>query len=154
MKSFTQIRIHVVIITKQRKNSIPPEFRQRLYEYSSKILSTRGHKCLAINGTENHIHILLDYKPKESLSDLLREFKKSTNAFINTESSNKHFQWQSGFGAFSVSRQHIDRVCRYIAKQKKHHAKKSTVSEYIRMVKSAGQEDVRDFTPKFSIEIE
>ena len=75
-------------------------------------------------------------KPIESLSDLVREIKKSTNAYIrNNNFTSQSFNWQSGYGAFSCSRIHIDRVCKYILNQKEHHRKEYFQHEYLRFIK-------------------
>jgi putative transposase len=41
------------------------------------------------------------------------------------------FAWQEGFGAFSVSHSHLDRVANYIHNQPTHHRRKSFQREYI-----------------------
>lgn len=52
---------------------------------------------------------------------------------------------QEGFGAFSYSRSHIDRVYHYIMNQKKHHKKKTFVEEYIDMLEKYEV----DYNPKY-----
>lgn len=86
---------------------------------------------LAINGTANHIHILIGMKPNCCLSDLVREIKKSSNEFINENGFSKSkFQWQEGYGAFSYSHSSLDNVITYIANQKEHHRRKTFKEEY------------------------
>ena len=41
------------------------------------------------------------------------------------------FEWQSGYGGFSVSRSHADRVEAYIAHQEEHHKKMDYRSELL-----------------------
>ena len=78
------------------------------------------------------MHILLGMQPDLALSDLVREVKNSSTNFINEKRWIKgHFNWQSGFGAFSYSRSDLDRVIRYIQNQDKHHAKRSFKTEYL-----------------------
>lgn len=70
-------------------------------------------------------------KPNCSISDLVREVKKSSNDFVKENKLSKHkFSWQGGFGAFSYSHSHIDNVYRYILNQKAHHTKQSFKEEY------------------------
>ena len=40
------------------------------------------------------------------------------------------FQWQTGYGVFSVSSSGIDAVVRYIANQRVHHKKQTFKEEY------------------------
>lgn len=53
----------------------------------------------------------------------------------------KHrFEWQKGFGAFSYSHSHIDRVFKYIKNQEAHHKKETFREEYEKMLKAFGVE--------------
>ncbi len=112
-------------------------WRDELYKYICGIVNKNHQKIYAINGMADHIHILLSIKPNILLSDLIRDMKASSSKFIN---SNKFvqskFQWQEGFGSFSVSQSQIDRVIAYINDQEIHHTKLSFKQEYISFLKS------------------
>jgi len=43
---------------------------------------------------------------------------------------NCHFSWQSGYGAFSVSKSNISAVKKYIQNQEEHHRKLSFKDEF------------------------
>lgn len=87
---------------------------------------------LAINGMPDHIHFLIGMRPSCSLSDLVREIKKSSNEFIKENNFSKFkFSWQEGFGAFSYSHSQLDDVIKYIMNQKEHHKKQTFKEEYI-----------------------
>jgi REP element-mobilizing transposase RayT len=59
----------------------------------------------------DHIHILIGMRPSCCLSDLVREIKKASNDFVNSQGYSKNkFQWQEGFGAFSYSESDLHRV--------------------------------------------
>jgi putative transposase len=45
------------------------------------------------------------------------------------------FKWQEGYGAFSFSHSHIDRIVKYIIDQEKHHKMKTFGEEYIELLK-------------------
>lgn len=86
---------------------------------------------LAINGMPDHIHILIGMRPSCCLSDLVREIKKASNDFVNSQGYTKNkFRWQEGFGAFSYSENDLHRVINYVLNQKEHHKKKSFREEY------------------------
>jgi hypothetical protein len=71
-------------------------------------------------------------KPSCSLSDLVREIKKSSNEFINESKFTKlRFKWQEGFGAFSYAHSQLNHVSDYIMNQKEHHKKKTFKEEYV-----------------------
>ena len=43
----------------------------------------------------------------------------------------RDFSWQEGYGAFSVSKSHIDETSAYIQRQEEHHRVKSFQEEYL-----------------------
>ena len=72
-----------------------------------------------------------------AISELVRDIKNNSTNYINDNKLIKgKFQWQIGFGAFSYSKSHIDRVYNYILNQEKHHRKKTFKEEYIEFLKA------------------
>lgn len=141
---FSKLYIQLVFAVKNRNALILQKWEESLFRYTTGIIENRGHKLLAIGGMPDHIHIFIGQKPSESLSDLVREVKKSTGTYIKeTNLSPSVFEWQSGFGAFSYSRSQVDRVCQYILNQKAHHAKRTFQDEYLKMLKDFGIETGR-----------
>jgi REP element-mobilizing transposase RayT len=65
-----------------REALIQSAWEEELYKYITGIVQNKGQKMLSINGTSNHIHFFIGMKPTCCLSDLVREIKKSSNAFI------------------------------------------------------------------------
>ena len=66
--------------------------------------------------------------------------------FINDLSkSYLRFNWQEGFGAFTVGYRDLDRVFKYISNQQEHHLKKSFRDEYIQILVEEGI----DYKPEF-----
>jgi hypothetical protein len=54
------------------------------------------------------------------------------------EIGDRDFEWQDGYGAFTVSVSLIGTVTDYIAGQEKHHAKKTFQEEYLAFLKLSG----------------
>jgi len=62
--------------------------------------------------------------------------KKDSSKFIKTlDSSLWQFQWQDGYGLFSVSPSHFEAVRKYILNQEEHHKKETFQEEYLRILK-------------------
>ncbi len=121
---FSQMYIHLVFCPARREALIRPEWEERLYKYITGIVQKRGHKLLAIGGMSDHIHILIGFKPVESVSDLVREIKTASTDFVRAENlSPFKFNWQKGYGVFTCSKSDLHRVCQYILNQKEHHRK-------------------------------
>jgi putative transposase len=135
--TYTQIYIQIVFAVQNRKAFIHPDWEEELFKYITGIVQNKGQKMLAINGTSNHIHLLIGMQPTCCLSDLVREIKKSSNAFIKEKKlSPFNFQWQEGFGAFSYNHSQLTNVIQYIATQKEHHKKRTFQEEYLAFLKS------------------
>ena len=134
--TYSKIYIQIVFAIQNREASIQLSWETELHKYITGIIQEKGQKMLAINGTENHIHILIGMKPTCCLSDLVRETKKSSTKFVEEKNLCPHkFQWQEGFGAFSYGHSQLDVIIRYIANQKNHHQHKSFKDEYMGFLK-------------------
>jgi len=129
--TYSQIYIHVVFAVKHRESLIAPKWECQLHKYLTVSIQNNGQKMIAINGMPDHIHMLIGMKPNCNLSDLIREIKKSSSNWINTNKLvTSHFNWHEGFGAFSYSQSSLDNVVNYIHEQKKHHAKQNFREEF------------------------
>ncbi len=134
--TYTQLYIHIIFAVNGRMALIRDDFRESLHKYISGIIANKGHKLLAINSVKDHIHIFIGLNPKAALSDLVRDIKNNSTAFINKNNwVQGKFSWQTGFGAFSYSRSQIDNVIRYIQDQEKHHRERSFKAEYMELLK-------------------
>ena len=141
--TYSQITIQIVFAVKYREAKILPSFEDDLFKYITGVIQNKGQKLLAINGMPDHIHILIGMKPTCCISDLVREIKKSSTEYINSNGlCPSIFRWQNGFGAFSYSHGHLERVINYIRNQKEHHRSNTFKTEYI------------DFLEKFNVSYE
>jgi REP element-mobilizing transposase RayT len=113
------------------RNVVRTTWKEELYKYIAGIILKQNHKLIIINGTENHIHILIGYKPHQSLSDLVQDIKGGSSKWINDRKFTRNkFAWQEGYGAFSYSHSHLPKVINYIKNQENHHKKITFVDEY------------------------
>ncbi len=135
--TYTQIYIHTVFTVKNRMCLIQKSWKDELYKYITGIVKTNKHKLIAINGMPDHIHILIGMKPHQSLSDLMQDIKGSSSKWINERKFLKYkFEWQQGYGAFSYSHSHLDKVVKYLQDQEIHH-KKKTFNEELKRILTA-----------------
>ncbi len=138
---FTQLYIQLVFAVKYRDRLLNDDIREEVFSYMSGIVTNSKHKSIIINGVSDHVHIFLGLNPNLSISDTVRDLKRSSSLFINEKKWFKSkFQWQEGYGAFSYSKSQVDNVYNYIQKQEEHHKKTTFREEYI------------DFLKKFEIE--
>ena len=99
-------------------------------------LNKMGHRNLIVNGVSDHVHILFGMKPTLALSDTMRDVKANASKWLNESGKLKHrFEWQDGYGGFSVSRTHLDAVFKYIQTQEIHHKTVMFREEYLKLLK-------------------
>lgn len=112
-------------------------WKDELYKYITGIIQTQKHKLLIINGVADHVHILIGYRPHQSLSDLVQDIKGSSSKWINERKFTRlKFRWQEGYGAFSYSHSHLSEVINYIKNQEQHHKKITFMDEYKSFLKT------------------
>ncbi|MDZ7743432.1 MAG: transposase [Bacteroidota bacterium] len=136
MKSgtFTQLFIHLVFGPQLHCLLSKREERLEVFKFMSGTLNSMGHKSLAVNGMPDHVHVLFSLKPDVSVSETVKEVKRSSTRFIKRNKIIKDYSWQAGFGAFSYSRSQIDKVIKYMMNQEVHHGSRSFKSEYIELL--------------------
>ena len=134
--TYSQMYIQVVFAVHGRQNLLKKEWRDNLFKYMSGIIKEKGHKPIIVNGVSDHVHLFIGLKPVMAISDLVRDVKNNSSNFINDNMFIKtKFNWQKGYGAFSYSHSHIDRVYKYIMNQEEHHHKKTFREEYTGILK-------------------
>lgn len=133
---FSQLYIQLVFSPKYREALLTKEYRDQLWPYLGKTITNLGSKTIIINGMSDHVHIFLGLNPKTSISDLVRDIKRSSSLWINQQRwFPGSFAWQDGYGAFSYGRSQVDEVYNYILNQETHHKKRSFREEYTSMLK-------------------
>jgi putative transposase len=134
--TFSQIYIQVVFAVKGRQSLIHKHWAEELHKYICGTVAAKKQKVYAIGGVADHIHILVSIKPDIDVSSLVGEIKANSTKWINTRKfTQQRFSWQEGFGAFSYSHSHLDRVIAYINNQEAHHKKQTFKDEYIGLLK-------------------
>ena len=84
----------------------------------------------------DHIHILVGFRPHQSISSIIQNVKSETTKWIKMQGFSASFAWQEGYGAFSYSKSHIPDVIRYIKNQEDHHKKQTFLDEYQSFLKA------------------
>ena len=136
--TYSSLHVHVIFSTKQRQPIIPPELQPLLWAYMTSIAKRLGVGVLAIGGFDDHAHLGIALPPKDTdVSVLVQKIKANSSRWMNSEHV-KDFQWQEGFGAFSISMSHTAALVRYIKNQREHHKKISFAEEWARILKKHG----------------
>jgi putative transposase len=133
--TYTQIHVHIVFAVQGRQRLIPRTHKEELQRYITGIVTNQGHKLIAINCQPDHTHVFVGMRPDAALSDLVRDVKACSSAFI-TERNWIHgtFRWQEGFGAFSHCHNEVSTVAQYVFNQEEHHRRKTFREEYLELL--------------------
>ena len=134
--TYSQIYLQFVIVVNGRQNLLGKLWRKDVFKYISGIITNKDQKAIIVNGVGNHVHIFVGLKPSMRISDLVRDIKNNTSNYINKKKLVKgKFSWQEGYGVFSYTHSHIDKVYNYILNQEEHHKKYSFKEEYTKFLK-------------------
>ena len=125
---------HVVFSTKERRPAIREDMRLRLWSFLGGIARQNEFKTIAVGGTDNHIHILLSLSATMPLAKAVQLLKGGSSKWLN-ETIKPRFEWQQGYGAFSVSISQQDQTVAYINTQQEHHRKRNFEDEFIAFLK-------------------
>lgn len=129
--TFSQIYLQFVFAVKGRQSLIAKENKEELHKYITGLVQNRKAKMLAIHCMPDHTHLFVGFKPTILITDFIKEIKVESNEFINSKKWIRgRFSWQEGYGVFSYSQSHIDRVIKYIKNQELHHLKNTFRDEY------------------------
>jgi putative transposase len=128
--------IHCVFSTKNRRNTIPAELQDSLWAYMLGIANRLKVKTIAIGGTENHVHLLLGLPSTMTVAEAVQKLKANSSRWMGEHGI--PFQWQEGYGAFSVSPSLLEVVQQYIRNQKEHHCKRGFEQELRAILEKSG----------------
>ncbi len=126
-----ELYLHLVWATWDRLPLITPDIERRLLRNVESEAQKLGSIVLAINGTEDHVHVLLAFPTTVTIADLVKQMKGVSSHFANEELKlDYQFKWQGSYGAFTVSRRDVDQIKQYVKRQKDHHATGELMREY------------------------
>ena len=135
--TFTNIVYHLVFSTKNRQPLLTPKIAPRIYSYLGGAIRGEKGVLYAIGGMEDHIHLLIRWRPDETISNLVGGIKRNATIWIHdTFPELDDFYWQEGYGAFTVSHSQVDKVKAYIQNQNEHHRTRDFKAEFAALLEA------------------
>jgi putative transposase len=129
--TYTSLHYHVIFSTKNREPWISQGIEQRVWEYLGGIARQNHMKALQIGGIEDHVHLVIGIPAALAVSKALQLLKGGSSKWIrDTFAELARFQWQDGYGAFTVSKSQLPEVVHYVAQQRQHHKVLTFQEEY------------------------
>jgi REP element-mobilizing transposase RayT len=128
---YNNLYTHFVFTTFKREPLIPEVNRIRIEKYITGIVNRNLSRLYAIYANPEHMHFLVSRSPALSEEELATVVADGSEQFIHKyQLAPPCFCWQQSASAFSVSKSHVERVCKYILDQPHHHQKMSYNDEH------------------------
>src|SRR5258706_13384992 len=130
-QSLSQIIIHIVFSTKNRRPLLDLSIQPRMHAYLATLCRDCECEAYRVGGTADHVHLAARLARTISQAELLEKIKKLSSAWIKTQVEQYgSFHWQAGYGDFSVGWSQLEDVVGYIETQEQHHRTRWFHDEY------------------------
>ena len=122
--SVSQLTVHLVCVTKYRRKVFDAEALEWLQSHFAKVCETMGCNLLACNGEADHLHAIIEYPPKVSISALVNALKGTSSRLLRKERpdiARRYFDgvlWSASYFAASIGGAPFDVVRRYVEQQR------------------------------------
>jgi REP element-mobilizing transposase RayT len=131
---------HCVFSTKERSKTIAPDLQARLWAYIGGIARENGITALAVGGTDDHVHVLLSLPTTTAIAEAMQKIKAGSSLWLHESCGRTGFEWQKGYGAFTIGVSQMDTTVKYIAGQTEHHRERDFQAEFLAILKLHGME--------------
>jgi REP element-mobilizing transposase RayT len=75
-QTLVRVLVHLIFSTKGHANLISPEVESELHAYLAGIANGLDSHCLAVNGTADHVHMLVSQSKNVALAELVAEARR------------------------------------------------------------------------------
>ena len=134
-QSLSRVLVHLVFSTKNRTPILTGDIQGEIHRYLVGVLNRFDCPSLRVGGVADHVHLFFGLSRSRSIAEVVEVTKTSSSKWIKTKGPQfSDFHWQAGYGAFSISQSHVDRLVSYIENQEEHHRKHSFQDEFRRML--------------------
>ena len=121
--SVTELKMHLVCVTKYRESVFTSDAIELIGQSFNEVARKMNFKILEFNGEGEHVHALIEYPPKLSVSQIVNALKGvSSRAYGNAgypKPKNQTALWSPSYFAISVGGAPIEVLKEYIRNQSK-----------------------------------
>ncbi|MCC5845365.1 MAG: IS200/IS605 family transposase [Verrucomicrobia bacterium] len=134
--------------TKNREPLLHNDIRPRVWAYLAGIAQKHRIFVRDIGGVADHVHLFLDIPKTLTVTEAAKTLKGVSSTWINEQCFIQgRFQWQDGYGAFTVGPEEKEILSAYIRNQEEHHRVRTFAEEYEAMLRKHGI----DFDPRYHL---
>jgi REP element-mobilizing transposase RayT len=143
---YWQLFYHFVWATKLREPLLTPDIESLVYATLRTKAIGLGANVFALNGTVDHVHLVVSVPPKLALATFIGQVKGvAATRFNKVKSRELPLFWQDEYGVFSLDAKRLPHAVAYVERQKEHHADNSVIPILERM-DDAGVRQIREAT--------
>lgn len=125
---YWQLFYHITWSTKNREPLLTPEVESLVHELIRSKAVSLGATIFAINGTVDHVHLIVSIPPKVAVANFIGQVKAVSSTRINQSGVvTSSFAWQDEYGVFSFDKKRLSNHVAYVDRQKEHHLKSTTI---------------------------
>ena len=131
-QSLARIWLHIVFSTKERRAYLQNEdIREEMFRMLGYQANEMDCPSARVGGWIDHVHVLCGLSRTVTVAELIERLKTKTSKWIKKRTADLSlFQWQNGYGAFSVSQSNVNQVVEYIERQPDHHGHMTFQDEF------------------------
>jgi putative transposase len=122
--SVTKLVCHLVFVTKHRRKLFDDSAIEWLKVHFDKVAQTMDCVLIACDGERDHVHLLVEYPPKHSVSVLVNAFKGTSSRLLRQKRRDiaarywKGVLWSPAYFAASAGGAPLERVKQYVEAQR------------------------------------
>ena len=122
--SVSRLTVHLVCLTKYRRKVFDAGALEWLQGHFAKVCETMGCNLLACDGEADHLHAVIEYPPRLSISALVNALKGTSSRLLRKERPDiapryvDGVLWSPSYFAASTGGAPLDVVRRYVEQQR------------------------------------
>jgi putative transposase len=119
---YCKLYFHLVWSTKGREPRLTSEVEPIVHDLLHAKAVGLGGQVFALNGVEDHIHLVVSIPPSLALARFIGQVKASASTRFNkAHLTQRPFFWQEEYGAFTLDAKRLPDHVAYVRQQKEHH---------------------------------
>jgi putative transposase len=120
--SVTDLKIHLVCVTKYRRSVFTSESLNLIEKSFHEVAQKMDFQVIEFNGEGNHVHALIEYPPKLSVSQIVNALKGVSSRRYGQagyKKPHKEALWSPSYFAIAVAGAPLEVLKEYIKNQEK-----------------------------------